>query len=87
MGAATGCITALLSEISWLLPEELSRTTGFEQIHPDDRQKVLEAAAEARRSGVGRSVEYRIRHKDGRWVPLESTASVLEAVVDRSRNS
>jgi len=60
-------------------PEELSRTTGFEQIHPDDRQKVLEAAAEARRSGVGRSVEYRIRHKDGRWVPLESTASVVRS--------
>jgi two-component system, cell cycle sensor histidine kinase and response regulator CckA len=57
--------------------EELSQTTGFEQIHPDDRQKVIEAAAEAKRSGVGRSVEYRIRHKDGRWVPLESTASVV----------
>jgi two-component system cell cycle sensor histidine kinase/response regulator CckA len=58
-------------------PEELRRTMGFEQIHPDDRHKVEEAASEARRSGVGRSVEYRIRHKDGRWVPLESTASVV----------
>jgi two-component system cell cycle sensor histidine kinase/response regulator CckA len=57
--------------------EELRQTKGFDQIHPDDRQKVVEAAAEARRSGVGRSVEYRIRHKDGRWVLLESTASVV----------
>ena len=57
--------------------DELRQTSGVEQIHPDDRQKVLEAASEAKRSGVGRSVEYRIRHKDGRWVPLESTASVV----------
>jgi len=68
-------------------PEELSRTTGIDQIHPDDRQKVLEAAAEARRSGVGRSVEYRIRHKDGRWVPLESTASVVRKQQGGSRET
>jgi PAS domain S-box-containing protein len=60
-------------------PQELKQTTGFEQIHPDDRQKVIEAAAEAKRSGVGRSVEYRIRHKDGRWMALESTASVVRS--------
>ena len=60
-------------------PDELRQTTGFEQIHPDDRQKVMEAAAEAKSSGVGRSVEYRIRHKDGRWIPLESTASLVKS--------
>ena len=55
--------------------KELRQTKGLDQIHPDDRQKVLEAADEAKRSGMGRSIEYRIRHKDGRWVQLESTAS------------
>jgi two-component system cell cycle sensor histidine kinase/response regulator CckA len=58
-------------------PEELKETKGIDQIHPDDREKVTEAAIDAKRSGVGRSVEYRIRHKDGHWVPLESTASVV----------
>ena len=58
-------------------PEELKQTQGLEQIHPDDRGKVMEAAIEAKHSGVGRSVEYRMRHKDGRWVSLESTASVV----------
>jgi two-component system, cell cycle sensor histidine kinase and response regulator CckA len=58
-------------------PEELRQTKGIEQIHPDDRRKVIEAAEEAKRSGVGRSVEYRIKHKDGHWVTLESTASVV----------
>jgi len=62
-------------------PEELKETKGIEQIHPDDREKVMEAALEAKRSGTGRSIEYRLRHKDGRWVQLESTASVI-----RNRN-
>ena len=44
-------------------------------MHPDDRQIVVDAAAEARRTGVGRRIEYRMRHKDGSWVYLESTAS------------
>jgi len=58
-------------------PEELRATSAFEQIHPDDRSKVVEAAEEAKRSGRGRRVEYRIRHKDGNWITLESTASVV----------
>jgi two-component system, cell cycle sensor histidine kinase and response regulator CckA len=57
--------------------EELGKTSAFEQIHGDDRAAVLDAANEARRSGMGRTVEYRIRHKDGRWLTLESTASVV----------
>ncbi len=57
--------------------QELRETSGFEQIHPDDREKVMEAAKEARQSGYGRRVEYRIRHKDGHWLLLESTASAV----------
>jgi diguanylate cyclase (GGDEF)-like protein/PAS domain S-box-containing protein len=53
---------------------ELGETSAFEQIHPDDRFKVLEAAREARSTGVGRKLEYRIRHKDGSWRILESIA-------------
>ncbi len=55
--------------------DELEATSSFEQVHPDDRQIVVDAAADARRTGVGRRVEYRMRHKDGSWVYLESTAS------------
>jgi two-component system cell cycle sensor histidine kinase/response regulator CckA len=58
-------------------PEELSRSSSFEQIHPDDKERVKEAAAEARITGVGRPLEYRIRHKDGTWRVLDSTASVI----------
>src|ERR1700674_5552571 len=57
--------------------EELKNSSGFDQIHPDDRERVREAAAEARRTREGKTVEYRIRHKDGSWRVLESTSSVI----------
>lgn len=56
---------------------ELGETSAFDQIHPDDRFKVLEAAREARSTGVGKKLEYRIRHKDGRWRVLESIAGTI----------
>jgi len=57
--------------------EDLKTTSSFEQIHPDDRLRVLQAAENARMSGQGECVEYRIRHKDGSWRTLESTASAI----------
>jgi PAS domain S-box-containing protein/diguanylate cyclase (GGDEF)-like protein len=56
---------------------ELGETSSFEQIHPDDRFKVLEAAREARATGSGRRLEYRVRHKDGSWRVLESVATAV----------
>lgn len=58
-------------------PAELGETSSFEQIHPDDRFRVLEAAREARTTGVGKRLEYRIKHKDGSWRVLESLASTI----------
>jgi PAS domain S-box-containing protein len=57
--------------------EELRSSSSFEQIHPEDIERVKEAAQEARVTGLGRPMEYRIRHKDGTWRTLESTASVI----------
>jgi diguanylate cyclase (GGDEF)-like protein/PAS domain S-box-containing protein len=56
---------------------ELGETSSFEQIHPDDRFKVLEAAREATKTGVGKRLDYRIKHKDGSWRVLESLASTI----------
>jgi len=58
-------------------PEDLKSTSSMEQIHPDDRLRVLQAAENALLSGEGERVEYRIRHKDGSWRSLESTASAI----------
>jgi len=57
--------------------EELQATSSLEQVHPDDRQWVLEAAEKARTTGRGQQLEYRMRHKDGSWRILESTASAI----------
>ena len=58
-------------------PEELQASSSFEQIHPDDRDRVKQAAEDARRSGIGKTLEYRLRHKNGTWLVLESTSSVI----------
>jgi two-component system, cell cycle sensor histidine kinase and response regulator CckA len=58
-------------------PEELQSSSSFEQIHPDDRERVKKAAEEARHSGIGTTLEYRLRHKNGTWLVLESTSSVI----------
>jgi PAS domain S-box-containing protein len=57
---------------------ELARTPVFEQIHPEDRSKVLEASRQARATGIGQSLQYRLRHKDGSWRVLESTPARSE---------
>src|ERR1700730_17406940 len=57
--------------------EELKDSSSFDQIHPEDIERVKEAAKEARLTGTGRPMEYRIRHKNGTWRVLESTASVI----------
>jgi PAS domain S-box-containing protein len=57
--------------------DELKSTSSFEQIHPDDRLRVARAAEKAQQSGCGERVEYRIRHRDGSWRTLESTASPI----------
>src|SRR5215467_3089518 len=58
-------------------PEELQASSAFEQIHPDDRDRVKRAAEEAKSSGIGKTLEYRLRHKNGSWLVLESTSSVI----------
>jgi two-component system cell cycle sensor histidine kinase/response regulator CckA len=58
-------------------PEELRDTSSLEQVHPEDRELVKEAAREAIAAGTGRRIEYRMRHKEGGWRTLESTASTI----------
>jgi len=62
--------------------EELEKSSPFEQIHPEDRLKILEASREARSTGVGKKLEYRIKHKDGTWRVLESSASPIKGKDD-----
>ncbi len=58
-------------------PRELAATGSLEQVHPEDRERVIEAARQAGLTGIGRRLEYRMRHKDGTWRTLESSASAI----------
>jgi PAS domain S-box-containing protein len=56
-------------------PRELAATGSLEQVHPQDRERLIEAGKLACVTGVGKRLEYRMRHKDGTWKVLESTAN------------
>lgn len=58
--------------------EELAETSAYDQIHPEDQERVVAAINEARRSAVGQRLEYRIRHREGQWLVMESTVSVAK---------
>jgi PAS domain S-box-containing protein len=58
--------------------EELTAGSSVDQIHPSDRERVIQAAAKARATGHGQRLEYRMRHKNGAWRILESTASPIQ---------
>ncbi|MGA9507724.1 MAG: EAL domain-containing protein [Candidatus Sulfotelmatobacter sp.] len=57
--------------------EDLDDATAFDKIHPSDRDRVKGAAEKAYRTGRGQKLEYRMRHKDGSWRVLESTANTI----------
>jgi PAS fold len=57
---------------------------AVEQIHPEDRQRVLKAADKARVTVRGVRLEYRMRHKDGTWRNLQSVATAIPNESDRS---
>jgi PAS domain S-box-containing protein len=74
-----GIITFLSGPIETILgykPEELIGTNHFERMHPDDLKPAEKAFTEVvMRPGFARRAEYRFRHEDGSWVPLESVGT------------
>ncbi|HNR90634.1 MAG TPA: PAS domain S-box protein [Spirochaetota bacterium] len=50
----------------------------FDNIHPDDHERIMVAMSRALRNGDKKlTVEYRFRHRNGSWLSLESTGSDL----------
>jgi PAS domain S-box-containing protein len=58
-------------------PEELAASSSIDQVHPDDRARLIEASEKAYLTGRGERLEYRIRHKDGSWRVFESTSNTI----------
>lgn len=59
-------------------PEELIGKSATELIHPEDLERVSASFQEClSRPGSLRSIEYRVRHKDGSWRTLEAILNNL----------
>lgn len=59
-------------------PEELVGVLGFDHIHPDDLEPVRHDVRNLIEGKVGTvTIEYRLRHKDGHYVWVESQGSLL----------
>jgi PAS domain-containing protein len=59
----TGHFYFALTTVLGYSPEELEGSSSLEQIHPGDCERVKRTAEESRATGVGQTLEYRIRHE------------------------
>ena len=58
-------------------PESLKGTDGFQEIHPDDQERVKQVFQESVRTGIGQRIEYRFLLKDGSVRSIDSKGSVI----------
>ena len=58
-------------------PQEINETYSMAEVHPDDLPAVQRVFEESMRTLVGQRLEYRMKHRDGHWVYLESRARVV----------
>lgn len=57
---------------------DLHGTDSFNEIHPDDQQRVKQAFRETVQSGIGRHIDYRLLMADGSVREMESVGSVIK---------
>jgi PAS domain S-box-containing protein len=65
--------------------ESLAGSNSLIEVHPDDLPKVQQALRDSMLTGSGRRIEYRLRHRSGHYVYLESQGWVLPASEDREQ--
>ncbi len=56
---------------------ELDHSDSFQELHPDDSARVQKIFYETVQTGIARQTEYRMKHKDGHWLRLESRARAV----------
>jgi phosphoserine phosphatase RsbU/P len=65
--------------------ESLAGSNSLIEVHPDDLPKVQRALRDSMLTGSGRRIEYRLRHRSGHYVYLESQGWVLPASEEREQ--
>jgi signal transduction histidine kinase len=64
-------------------PDELVGTSGFEYVHPEDREALADALSRLAAGRVSQStVRYRFRHADGSWRWIGSVLATAPPAVD-----
>lgn len=58
-------------------PQALQGTDSFEEVHPEDKERVMAAFRETVATGVGKRLEYRLIARDGHIRYIESEGSVI----------
>lgn len=58
--------------------EELASDSPFDIVHADDRSKMKQAFTEAINTGIGSTIEYRVKDKNGTFRVLESRCSIIK---------
>lgn len=58
-------------------PDQLRGSSSFEQVHPEDRERVRSSFHKTVRTGVGERLEYRLMDLSGRVRHIESQGSVI----------
>ncbi|MDD5301096.1 MAG: PAS domain S-box protein [Gallionella sp.] len=67
-------VSSGVTRLLGVLPEELIGQPSAQVIHPDDMVIIGDAMQYVMgHPGEPKTVQYRVRHKDGRWIPVEST--------------
>ena len=59
-------------------PEKLRGTDSFNEIHPEDRERIIQIFRDTVRTGIGQRAEYRFVLKDGSTRHIESQASTIK---------
>ncbi len=57
--------------------QEMLALSSLELLHPQDADRVSQALRDLMEGRPTQGLEYRLRHKDGRWLHFESTAAII----------
>ena len=71
-------ISSKVRDIYGYEPGELIGNSPIDVIHPDDLENVMDSIFRAFTEQRYRNIEFRVRHKNGSYVPASSSGSVLD---------
>ena len=69
------------------IPEDVIGRSGFDRVHPDDRERVAAVFREGVLTGKDSEVEYRYRHADGHYVWLRSSGHAIYSPAGESQGT